>query len=414
MSTSLDEGYYKKAFDSYKIKDYKVCLIFVNQIDVVNNIKYANLLLNCTYDYWKDSFLYHPKKKKKKKYQHLDHHDDDLYMNDVNKYHDNSVEEEMEEKEEEEDDNDDDEDITSIIDQDNNNKLLQLFQDNYTKVLTNNHLPLLPYDYIRISYLYLSQGNLNGGLKILTLASVRGYLEESLIIIQSWSIMRRISDEEETMKTIEYLTSTLILESNKRVRKDDNTNNNNDNINNIISSSYNINGSNKKVMKHTKSLNDINYNASNSNSAGNNYISIINNSNNKSSNNNDNDHMISIVSPTIYPPILQYVSNSPLPLYYLYLHCTCYLYKQSIIYKNNKIKYHYYIHNFYIILSEAYYIAYSKINENFNFLLNWFNDYNLWLSMGVYLDDDTPFILLAQHSYWEAFIRNPNDDIALK
>jgi hypothetical protein len=34
--------------------------------------------------------------------------------------------------------------------------------------------------------------------------------------------------------------------------------------------------------------------------------------------------------------------------------------------------------------------------------------------MGVYLDDDTPFILLAQHSYWEAFIRNPKDDIALK
>jgi len=205
MSTSLDEGYYKKALDSYKVKDYKVCLIFVNQIDVVNNIKYANLLLNCTYDYWKDSFL-HPKKKKR--YQHLDNYEDVFYINDLNNCHDNSVEDEEVE------------DVTSIIDQENNTKLLQLFQDNYTKVLTNNNLPLLPYDYIRISYLYLSQGNLNGGLKILTLASVRGYLEEPLIIIQSWSIMRRISDEEETMKTIEYLSSTLILESNKRLRKD--------------------------------------------------------------------------------------------------------------------------------------------------------------------------------------------------
>ena len=395
MSTSLDEGYYKKALDSYKIKDYKVCLIFVNQIDVVNNIKYANLLLNCTYDYWKDSFL-HPKKKKR--YQHLDNYEDALYINDLNNCHDNSVEDEEVE------------DVTSIIDQENNTKLLQLFQDNYTKVLTNNNLPLLPYDYIRISYLYLSQGNLNGGLKILTLASVRGYLEEPLIIIQSWSIMRRISDEEETMKTIEYLSSTLILESNKRLRKDvsnittsdNNTTNNNSSSSNIIGGSYNT------VMKHSKSLNTISNNSSNNNSSGNN-VNIHNNYNISK-----NNSIIPIVSPTIYPSSLQYVSDSLLPLYYLYLHCTCFLYKQSITYKNNKVKYHNYLHNFYIILSEAYYIAYSKINENFNSLFNWFNDVNLWLSMGVYLDDDTPFILLAQHSYWEAFIRNPNDDIALK
>jgi hypothetical protein len=395
MSTSLDEGYYKKALDSYKVKDYKVCLIFVNQIDVVNNIKYANLLLNCTYDYWKDSFL-HPKKKKR--YQHLDNYEDALYINDLNNCHDNSVEDEEVE------------DVTSIIDQENNTKLLQLFQDNYTKVLTNNNLPLLPYDYIRISYLYLSQGNLNGGLKILTLASVRGYLEEPLIIIQSWSIMRRISDEEETMKTIEYLSSTLILESNKRLRKDvsniitsdNNTNNNNSSSSNIIGGSYNT------VMKHSKSLNTISNNSSNNNSSGNN-VNIHNNYNISK-----NNSIIPIVSPTIYPSSLQYVSDSLLPLYYLYLHCTCFLYKQSITYKNNKVKYHNYLHNFYIILSEAYYIAYSKINENFNSLFNWFNDVNLWLSMGVYLDDDTPFILLAQHSYWEAFIRNPKDDIALK
>jgi len=395
MSTSLDEGYYKKALDSYKVKDYKVCLIFVNQIDVVNNIKYANLLLNCTYDYWKDSFL-HPKKKKR--YQHLDNYEDVLYINDLNNCHDNSVEDEEVE------------DVTSIIDQENNTKLLQLFQDNYTKVLTNNNLPLLPYDYIRISYLYLSQGNLNGGLKILTLASVRGYLEEPLIIIQSWSIMRRISDEEETMKTIEYLSSTLILESNKRLRKDvsnittsdNNTTNNNSSSSNIIGGSYNT------VMKHSKSLNTISNNSSNNNSSGNNVS--INNNYNISKNNS----IIPIVSPTIYPSSLQYVSDSLLPLYYLYLHCTCFLYKQSITYKYNKVKYHNYLHNFYIILSEAYYIAYSKINENFNSLFNWFNDVNLWLSMGVYLDDDTPFILLAQHSYWEAFIRNPKDDIALK
>jgi hypothetical protein len=67
---------------------------------------------------------------------------------------------------------------------------------------------------------------------------------------------------------------------------------------------------------------------------------------------------------------------------------------------------------FIAIMSEAYFLETGDYTEDMSLNLAWFNDSSNWLTMGTVLEN-TPFILLCEDSYWEAFTRSPLDVTAI-
>jgi hypothetical protein len=56
----------------------------------------------------------------------------------------------------------------------------------------------------------------------------------------------------------------------------------------------------------------------------------------------------------------------------------------------------------------------NEVNEDVPFLLAWFNDPQLWYDMGISLDINTPYVLLAQDSFWESFTRSALEDAHIR
>eukprot|EP01034_Spumella_vulgaris_P028233 gene28233-35055_t len=63
-------------------------------------------------------------------------------------------------------------------------------------------------------------------------------------------------------------------------------------------------------------------------------------------------------------------------------------------------------------MSEAYYLETGDYTEDMALTLAWFNNAANWLTMGTVLES-TPFILLCEDSFWEAFTRSPLEIVPL-
>ena len=75
-----------------------------------------------------------------------------------------------------------------------------------------------------MSHIYIAEGSLLGALQICQLASARGYLENTLIIMQSWSILTRVrTNQQEAFSAMLYLSSSIALDLRPLPDNDGNT-----------------------------------------------------------------------------------------------------------------------------------------------------------------------------------------------
>ena len=190
------------------------------------------------------------------------------------------------------------------------------------------------YEYIRLSHIYLSEGALLGALQILQLASARGHLENTLVVLQSLTILTKLRQTKQAEQHITFLITDITLEDRSNTGR----------------------------------------------------IGA-----------RDNDVIM--------------VQNSSLPMHFVYLHCACYLKRRAQltldadqIKENMELCMH--------MLAEAHFIHFARRPADYAELTAWFNSSELFFDMAVVLEA-TPFVLLAEDSFWEAFLRAQLSDKAL-
>ena len=69
------------------------------------------------------------------------------------------------------------------------------------------------FEYIKLSQLYIFKGALEGALAVLKVASTKGHLTSTIVVLQSWSILTRIDTVKESEKYINFLASAVSLEN---------------------------------------------------------------------------------------------------------------------------------------------------------------------------------------------------------
>ncbi len=83
----------------------------------------------------------------------------------------------------------------------------------FTRLLDGNipfHL-ISPKDYLLLTHIYLSEGNLHDALMIMNLASARGYLEDIFIVAQTFLILKRIGKSSDIQRYHQFMVSELLI-----------------------------------------------------------------------------------------------------------------------------------------------------------------------------------------------------------
>jgi hypothetical protein len=82
----------------------------------------------------------------------------------------------------------------------------------YTRVLDCGNTGFMkPVDYIRLSQIYVAEGALEGGLRILQLASARGHFENHVIVFAIWILLKQFPDRTDAADAqMNFLTSAFL------------------------------------------------------------------------------------------------------------------------------------------------------------------------------------------------------------
>lgn len=140
--------YYNSALKAYNEKDYKRCLILLKRINLTNSNN-INLYILCCYNSWKLSCI-------------------------------------------------------------NINELYQLLLNIFNINKDNNNIT--SYNYIIITHIYLKNGLIINSLKLLQYIGYNGYYNSFIIIIQTWSILKKLNNINEMKRFFNYLCDLLPLE----------------------------------------------------------------------------------------------------------------------------------------------------------------------------------------------------------
>lgn len=360
----LQAQYFSKAAEAYREKEYKYCLILLRKVDL-NEYRTVSLLVNCSYDYWKATCMAAVESRSVSRAtsrpgsavaKHIQPNPQSIgHLMSVKE--NTSAEFEM---------------------------VLKTIKESFTKLLANvKVVPIKQYDYIRLTHVYLAEGSLHGALQVLQLASARGFLEDPLIVLQSWSIMKRISNERDALGAMTYLVSTLVIETSQRKRTS--------------------NSRQGARIKHDRPGTGTGTGAGTMNGTGRSVAST----------QSLYSTTMALLDAIEVGKKQLFVSESDLPLEYLYLHCAAFVHRQALKCKHDNKLYNKHLGELAAVLSEAYFITHYTINEDAQSLNAWFNTPQLWLDMAAKLDIYTPYVLLAQDSLWEAFVRSPLDEQAI-
>ena len=92
------------------------------------------------------------------------------------------------------------------------------FSDYFRDVPTEE-VPVL--EYVKLSQIYITLGSLGGALDVLKIASMRGHLTDTIIVLQSWTIVSRIGTHSEAEKYINYLATSVSLENRDNISDGD-------------------------------------------------------------------------------------------------------------------------------------------------------------------------------------------------
>lgn len=241
-------------------------------------------------------------------------------------------------------------------------EILDTVKNSFTALLaekSSKHL-VTAYEYIRLSHIYLAEGALSGALQILQLASARGHLENTLVVLQALTILTRLKMHREIENHVTFLLTDITLESRDREAE------------------VTLSGGFSCKEWSLKSPSPGLYQR--------------------------------VATPVVRKLVM--VQNSPLPLAFVYLHCACYLKRratQTLKKEEQTAHMELCIHT----IAEAYQLYTHEKPPGYVQLTQWFSNGHLFFEMAEYLET-TPFVLLAEDSYWEAFLRLQLYDLPLE
>ena len=293
-------NYIEQAFSAYRAKDYKQCILLLRGVEL-DDIESVSILVDAAYDFWVS-----------------------VQEDSAHGEHRSGWKEKT---------NDQLEAVATV-----KSAFTQFFG-------SANKEDINAFQYVRLSNVYLTEAAMMGALKILHLGQARGHLENILLVIQSYTIMKTMKNKaKEVELCYEYLATAIQIEDRDNMMAVDET------------------------RRHAN----------------------------------------------IYAePGTIMIQNSDLPLYFVYLHVSCYVHRKSMnmmLDEKTRRKERELCYN---LLAESYTIHFDTHPNSTKELMAWFQSFELFLDMGKYLES-TAFPLLAEESYWEAYIRRPLLDISLK
>lgn len=153
----LQAQYFKKAEDAYQSGNLKLSLVYLKKLDAWDR-KSIELLVNSSYDLWKQ----------------------------------NSGKEDTGGKGDEE--------------------AAEVVQQAFTILLSSSNISsnlILPWDYLRLSHVYIIEGNLVGAAEVMNIASAKGHMEDLLVVTQSCFIMNGLNKPGEVQRIVTYIASSL-------------------------------------------------------------------------------------------------------------------------------------------------------------------------------------------------------------
>jgi len=358
----LQSQYFAKADEAYRKKEYKLCLILLRKVSL-NEYRSVSLLVNCSYDYWKATVV---SVADSKAVSRVTSRPGSAVARPSNPQ---SITQLMAVQEQPSADFE---------------TVLKAIKESFTNLLANvKVVPIKQYDYIRLTHVYLAEGSLEGALQIMQLASARGFLEDPLVILQSWSIMKRISSEKETVSTMTFLVSTLVIEASQRKRN-----------------THSRQGGRTHKADRPKTPKTPALDSNNAARSAKSFATM------------------ALSKVPVYTPLPEpdptrkqvFVSESDFPSEYLYLLCAAFVHREAVKHKDTPKDFRRQLGELASILSEAYFLAIGITNEDAHSLNAWFNNPLLWRRMAEKLDIHTPYVLLTQECYWEAFVRSPLEE----
>lgn len=325
-------NYIAQAFSSYEKHDYKQAILLLRNITLTDAPSIA-ILVNCAYDFWRSV---------QPESDHGDH---------KSGWHDKTP---------------DQEEAQSTV------------KEAFTQLLGGGDREIIPaYDYVRLSHVYISEAALQGALQICQLGQARGHLENILVIIQSWSILKRVKGRTADIEhCMEYMCTGVQLEPRDNELGDPySTETETDGEELGMSAKRQLTEQKRQVRaKNHQTLMEFN--------------------------------------PAAVPGMIM-IQDSDLPLGFAYLFCASHVYRRSIKEgrdPKSKSKDRDFCYN---MLGEAFFILEHKQVENIEEMMKWFLSFEMFFDMGMYLEKSA-FPLLAEEAYWEAFLRNPLLDISLE
>lgn len=70
-----------------------------------------------------------------------------------------------------------------------------------------------PFEFVRLSHIYIKSGNLAGAMKTMQYAAWCGHLSSTIAVLQTWSILRKIDSKENPLKYMSHLCDMAPMET---------------------------------------------------------------------------------------------------------------------------------------------------------------------------------------------------------
>ena len=346
------QNYIDQAFLNYSKKQYKDAMVLLRKIELNDQPSIA-VLVNCAYDFWRSVQAKHEFMPLFKPFDKSTLEFDAIMSRSTQKVGIDKTE--------------DQEEANDTV----KKAFTQLFG-------TGDKSQMVAFDYIRLSHVYIFEGALAGAMQILQLGQARGHLENLLIVIQLWSVLKRLHNKHRDAELcMQYLVTAVQLEEREPV-------------------SYPP-GSNNTQGQLDTSTDDHDH--------------------------DDDASLESVDSLVSYAPAstsgMVVVQRSDLPLGYVYLICASHLHRRYMQHDAEDKKGGVNKHKSkdrdlcWNMLAEAYDIITEEQVPGVTQLLKWFNDPMLFHDMAVYLEDSA-FPLLAEEALWEAYLRSPLHTVHLE
>lgn len=322
--------YISKAFEAYEKHEYKLAILLLRNI-TLSDIPSIAILVNCAYDFWRS-----------------------VQPESTHGQHISGWNEKTTDQEEAQ---------TTV-------------HEAFTQLLGAGDRDIVPaFDYVRLAHVYISEAALSGALQIIHLGQARGHLENILLVVQSWTILKRVKGKMADVEhCMQYMTTAVQLEARD----------------NELGDPYMTETDQEdEVMSPTKQLNEHKRRV-----RAKNHVTIME------------------FNPAARSGMIM-IQESDLPLGYVYLFCSSHIYRRSL--RNNRdsksrSKDRELCYN---MLAEAHHILEHEQVQSIKQLMDWFLSFELFFDVGLYLERSA-FPLLAEEAYYEAFLRAPLLDISLE